>query len=223
MAKIITVKEAAELIPDGATIMIGGFMGIGNPLRLVDALAETDKGGFTLICNDGAKQGFVVAKLIAAGKIKHLIATHVGANPQVAALKNSGDMELTLVPQGSFAEMIRAGGAGLGGVLTPTGVGTVVEDFWHVDRVIEIDGKQYLLEKPLKADYALIGGTKADKLGNVWYKGTTRNFNAVMATAAKTVIVECEELVEPGELEPESVHTPFVFTDYIACGGRYDG
>ena len=223
MAKIITIDEAAKLIPDGATIMIGGFMGIGNPLKLIDALAETDKGGFTVICNDGAKPGFGVAKLIAAGKVKHLIATHVGANPNVAALKNSGELELTLVPQGSFAEMIRAGGAGLGGVITPTGVGTVVENFWHVDRVIEIDGKKYLIEKPLRADYALIGGTIADRLGNVWYKGTTRNFNTAMATAADTVIVECEELAEPGEITPENVHTPFVFTDYVTCGGRYDG
>ncbi len=221
MAKIIDIKQAADLITDGSSIMIGGFMGIGNPHRLIDALAESDRGGFTVICNDGAKPGFGVAKLLAAGKIKHLIATHVGANPQVAELKNTGKLELTLVPQGSFAEMIRAGGAGLGGVLTPTGVGTVVEEFSHVDRVIDIDGKKYLIEKPLKADFALIGGTKADKTGNVWYKGTTRNFNDVMATAAETVIVECEELVEPGYLSPENVHTPFVFTDYIVCGGTY--
>lgn len=223
MANVITAKAAVELIPDGAVIMVGGFMGCGNPHRIIDELVATDKGNFTIICNDAAKPGYGMGKLLAAGKIKHLIATHVGANPLVAELTNSGKLELTLIPQGSFAEMIRAGGAGLGGVLTPTGVGTVVESHWHVDRLIEINGKKYLLEKPLKAEYALIGGTIADRLGNVWYKGTTQNFNVPMATAAETVIVECEELVEPGGIEPENVHTPFVYTDYVVCGGRYDG
>lgn len=223
MAKIITAKEAASLIPNGATIMIGGFIGCGTPLHIIDALLETDKGDFTVICNDAGRPDFASGRLLAAGKIKHLIASHVGTNPMAAEKYTKGELELTLVPQGSFAEMIRAGGAGLGGIITPTGVGTDVENYWYVDRVLEIDGKKYLLKKTLKADFALIGGTICDTLGNVWFKGTTQNFNRVMATAAKTVIVGCEEIVEPKGIEPENIHVPFNFTDYIVCGGRQDG
>lgn len=223
MAKIITAKTAAEMIPDGATIMIGGFIGCGTPLHIIDALLETDKGNFTIICNDAGRPDYASGRLLAAGKMKHLIASHVGTNPMVAEKYASGELELTLVPQGSFAEMIRAGGAGLGGVITPTGVGTEVEKYWHVDRVLEIDGKKYLLEKPLKADFALIGGTVCDKLGNVWFRGTTQNFNTAMATAAGTVIVGCEELVEANGIQAENIHIPFCFTDYIVFGGKYDG
>lgn len=223
MAKIITPKAAAEMIPDGATVMIGGFIGCGTPHHIIDAMLETDKGGFTVICNDAGRPDYGTGRLLTAGKIKHLVASHVGTNPMVAEKCTNGELELTLVPQGSLAEMIRAGGAGLGGVLTPTGVGTEVENYWHVDRVIEIDGKKYLLEKPLKADIALIGGTICDKLGNVWFRGTTQNFNTAMATAANTVIVGCEEIVELNEIRPENIHVPFCFTDYIVSGGRCDG
>lgn len=223
MAKIITAREACELIPNGATLMIGGFIGCGTPLHIIDALIETDKGDFTVICNDAGRPDFASGRLLAAGKMKHLIASHVGTNPMVAQKVANGELELTLVPQGSFAEMIRAGGAGLGGIVTPTGVGTDVENYWYVDRKLEIDGKKYLLKKALKADVALIGGTICDRLGNVWFKGTTQNFNRAMATAAKTVIVGCEEIVEAGEIQPENIHVPFNFTDYIVQGGKING
>ena len=226
MSKIITFSEAVEMIPDGATLMIGGFMGCGNPHKLVDALSKSGKGGFTLICNDGAMPAgpmgedyYGVAKLIHNKQIKKLIATHVGLNPEVAEQSNSGEMELVLIPQGSFAEMIRAGGAGLGGVLTPTGVDTIVEGYDHVHGRIEIDGKTFLIEKPLRADFALISGYNIDKAGNVWYKGTTRNFNVAMATAADVVIAEADNLVEVGFIKPEDIVTSCVYVTYIVDGG----
>lgn len=226
MPKVISAQEAVALIPDGATIMFGGFMGCGNAHKIVDALSRSDKSGFTMICNDASmpngpdgSEFYGVAKLIHEKKIKKLIATHVGMNPEVAQQMNDGTLEVVLIPQGSMAEMIRAGGAGLGGVITPTGLGTIVEEGGHVHGRISIDGKEYLVEKPLRADFALIAGYKTDKAGNVWYKGTTRNFNQVMATAADTVIAETEHLVEIGEIEPENVVTPGVFVDYIVEGG----
>lgn len=227
MANIITLQEAVELIPDGASIVIGGFMGCGNPHKLIDALSKSGKTGFTVMCNDGSmlnsptgEEYYGVAKLIHNKQVKHLIATHVGLNPEVAEQSNAGELQLTLIPQGSFAEMIRAGGAGLGGVITPTGFGTIVEEGWHVHGRIEIDGREYLVEKPLRADIALISGYMVDKNGNVWYKGTTRNFNVAMATAADLVIVEADNLVEIGNIEPENVVTSGVFVDYIVDGGN---
>lgn len=228
MSKIISFSEAVEMIPDGATLMVGGFMGCGNPHKLVDALSKSGKGGFTLICNDGAMPAgpmgedyYGVAKLIHNKQIKKLVATHVGLNPEVAEQSNSGEMELVLIPQGSFAEMIRAGGAGLGGILTPTGVDTIVEGYDHVHGRIEIDGKIYLVEKPLRADFALISGYNIDKAGNVWYKGTTRNFNVAMATAADIVIAEADNLVEIGFIEPENIVTSGVYVTYIVDGKEY--
>lgn len=227
MAKIVTIEEAVALIPEGASIMVGGFMGCGNAHKLVDALASSGKGGFTLIGNDASMANgpdgsayYGIAKLIHNKQVKKLIATHVGLNPEVATQMNEGTLEVVLVPQGSLAEMIRAAGAGLGGVLTPTGFGTIVEDADHVHGKIEIDGKKYLIEKPVRADIAIISGYKIDKLGNVWYKGTTRNFNQVMATAADMVIAEADNLVEIGEIEPENVMTSSIFVDYIIDGGK---
>lgn len=226
MPRLITFAEAVALIPDGATLMIGGFMGCGNPHKLVDALSKSGKGGFTLICNDGAmpngpmgEDHYGVAKLIHNKQIKKLIATHVGLNPEVAEQSNSGELELILIPQGSFAEMIRAGGAGLGGIITPTGVDTIVEEYDHVHGRIEINGKIYLVEKPLRADFALISGYIIDKAGNVWYKGTTRTFNVAMATAADVVIAEADNLVEIGGIEPENIVTSGVYVNYIVDGG----
>ena len=226
LSKLITLREAVALIPDCATIMIGGFMGCGNPHKLVDELSKSGKSGFTLICNDAALIGgpmgedyYGVAKLIHNKQVKKLIATHVGLNPEVAEQSISGELELVLIPQGSFAEMIRAGGAGLGGIITPTGVETIVEDYEHVHSKIEIDGKTYLIEKPLRADFALISGYRIDKSGNIWYKGTTRNFNVVMATAADVVIAEADNLVDTGCIEPENVVTSGVYVTYIVDGG----
>ncbi|BDF69111.1 acetyl-CoA--acetoacetyl-CoA transferase subunit alpha [Oscillospiraceae bacterium] len=228
MAKFISVQEAVDLIPDGATIMFGGFMGCGNAHKIIDALSKSGKGGFTMIGNDASMPGgplgeeyYGVAKLVHNKQVKHLIATHVGLNPEVAQQMNEGTLKVDLIPQGSLAEMIRAGGAGLGGVLTPTGVGTIVED--NKDFVcgkVEVDGKTYLHMKPVKADFAIINGYNVDKAGNVWYKGTTRNFNLVMATAANVVIAEADHVVETGEIAPENVHTYGVFVDYVVDGGK---
>ncbi len=222
-AKIVTPKDAAALIPEGASIMVGGFMGVGNPHKVIEELHKLGTGNLTLICNDASKpagpEGEVdwgVAKLISSGQVTKIIATHVGLNPEVGKRMNEGTLDVTLIPQGSFVEMIRAAGAGLGGVLTPTGFGTIIEEAWHVDRVIEVEGRRYLLEKPLRADFALVCGYKVDKMGNVWYKGTQRTFSEMMATAATTVVAEAVNLVEPGEIAPEDVITSRILVDYIA-------
>ncbi len=226
MKKLITVDEAVSKINSGMTIMIGGFMGCGSPHSILDCLSKRNIHDLTVICNDGAKPNgpdgsaqFAIAKLIHNKQIKKLIATHVGLNPEVARQVNEGTLELVLVPQGSFAEMIRAGGAGLGGVLTPTGIGTEVEQYEHVHSIVNVDGRDYLLERPIRADVALISGYMADREGNVWYKGTTRNFNQAMATAADMVIVEADYLVEAGDILPENIMTSCVFVDYIVESG----
>ena len=226
MSKIITFSKAVAMIPDGATLMVGGFMGCGTPHKLIDALSKSGKGGFTLICNDGGMPGgplgeehYGVAKLIHNKQVKTLIATHVGLNPEVALQSNSGELELILIPQGSLAEMIRAKGAGLGGIITPTGVRTIVETYDHVHSKIEIDGKMYLVERPLSADFALISGYNIDKFGNVWYKGTTRNFNVSMATAGDKVIAEADNLVEIGDIRHEDIITSGIYVTYIVDGG----
>lgn len=226
--KVITAKEAAAMIPDGASVMVGGFMANGTPELIMDALVERNAKDLTVMCNDGGfgpafdENGVETAppkgngKLIKNHSVKHLYATHIGLNKQVAEQMNDGSMEVTLIPQGSMVEMIRAGGAGLGGVLTPTGIGT---DIAEGKEVYNIDGKDFMLEKPLKADFAVLRGNIVDKKGNVFYKGTTKNFQVAMATAADTVIVEAEKLVEVGELDPDYVMTPYIFVDYIVVGG----
>ncbi len=227
MKTVITAERAVEMIPEGATIMVGGFMGCGNTHGILDALSRSGKGGFTVICNDGAmltgpdgSECYGVAKLIRNRQIKCLIATHVGLNPEVAQQMNDGSLEVDLIPQGSFVEMIRAGGAGLGGVLTPTGFGTIIEQSPFVHSVVDVDGKKYLLMRPLRADVALISGYEVDDHGNIWYKGTTRNFNQVMAMAAKLVIVEADNRVRSGAIRPEDVMTPGIVVDYIVEGGE---
>lgn len=215
--KVISRERAAEMIVDGSTIMIGGFMGCGNAHYVIEALVAREPKDLTLICNDAAKPGYGVGKLVEHRMIRRLIASHVGLNPMVAQQLHDGTLELELVPQGTLVERIRAFGAGLGGVLTPTGIGTPVEEG---KRVIEIDGKKYLLETPLHADIALINGYNVDPYGNVWYKGTQRNFNYAMAMAATTVICEADHLVTPGTIPPEDVVTPGVFVDHIVQGGE---
>lgn len=231
MPRWISAQEAAQMIPAGACIMVGGFMGCGNPHQLLDALAELGTSELTVICNDGSMPNgpdgsafYGIAKLIHNRQVKKLIASHVGLNPEVAQQMNEGSLEVVLVPQGSLVEMIRAGGAGLGGVLTPTGLGTVVEEAEHVHSIVEIDGKKYLLERPLRADFALINAHKVDRAGNAWYKGTTRNFNLVMATAADTVICEADHCLEIGAIEPENVMTPGILVDIAidAAAGKED-
>ncbi|MBZ2174925.1 acetate CoA-transferase subunit alpha [Schnuerera sp. xch1] len=216
MARIISMDEAVEQIKDGMTIMVGGFLSCGTPCKLVDALVEKGVKDLTLICNDSGFVDSGVGKLVVNRQIKKLIASHIGTNKETGNQMNSGEMEVVLVPQGTLAEQIRAGGAGLGGFLTPTGVGTVVQEG---KKRIEIDGEEYLLELPLRADVALLLGYKVDRKGNIVYRGATRNFNTIMATAADTVIVEAENIVESGEIDPNEVITPGLFVDYIVGGG----
>lgn len=230
MAKVITMEEAVACVKEGATVMFGGFMGCGNAHGVIAALAEKGTRHLTVISNDASmldgpdgEAYYGVAKLIHNRQVDKLIASHVGLNPEVAQQMNEGTLEVVLVPQGSLVEMIRAGGTGLGGVITPTGLGTIVEEAGHVHGKIEIGGKWYLVEKPLKADLAIISGNRVDRNGNVAYRGTTRNFSPVMAFAADTVIVEADTLVETGELDPEAVMTPGVLVDYIVEGGAQDG
>jgi len=217
MNKVISIEEAVSHIKDGMTIMIGGFLGCGSPHRLIDALVEKGVKDLTLICNDTGFPDKGSGKLIVNRQIKKLIASHIGTNRETGNQMNAGDLDVTLVPQGTLAERIRAGGAGLGGILTPTGVGTVIEEG---KQKIEIDGKTYLLELPLRADVALIAGYKVDKFGNIVYRGATRNFNALMAMAADLVIVEADQIVEIGEIDPNDVVTPGIFVDYIVGGGE---
>ncbi len=216
MNKEVSIDKAIDLIEDGMTIMVGGFLGCGNPHRLIDKLVEKGTKNLTLICNDSSFPDFGVGKLIVNKQIKKLIASHIGTNPETGRQMNAGEMEVILVPQGTLAEQIRAGGAGLGGILTPTGVGTVVEEG---KQKIEIDGVEYLLELPLKADVALIAGETVDRLGNIVYFGATRNFNELMATAAEIVIVEAEAVKKVGELDANDVVTPGIFVTHIVDGG----
>ena len=228
MSKLISLQEAVAKIPDGATIMYGGFLGIGSAQNIIKALAASGKKNFTIIGNDAGnatgpngEEYYGVSILVHNYQVKHVIATHVGMTPDVGNQSmKEGTLKVDLIPQGSLAEMIRAGGAGLGGVLTPTGVGTIVEDSPYCLGKQVIDGKEYLLMKALKADVAIICANKVDKFGNCWYKGTTRNFNPLAATAADLVICEAENVVEIGEIEPENVHTSGAYVDYIVDGGN---
>jgi acetate CoA/acetoacetate CoA-transferase alpha subunit len=220
MGKLVSVKEAISKIKDGDVIMVGGFLANGTPETLIDALVESGVKNLTLICND---TGFVdrgVGKMVVAKQFKKIIASHVGTNKETGRQMNAGETEVVLVPQGTLAEQIRAGGFGLGGVLTKTGLGTLVEE--GKEKVM-VDGQEYLLEKPLKADVALLYGTRVDKSGNIAYSGSTLNFNNIMAAAAKITIVEAEEVFEVGKLDPNSVSTPGVFVNYIVEGGHING
>ncbi|MFA0441947.1 CoA transferase subunit A [Vibrio sp. 10N.222.51.C12] len=212
MRKKITANDIAEKLHDGMTIMIGGFMANGAPEGLIDLLLEHNIKDITLISTDTGTQTSGSGRLIAEKRIQKLFASHIGTNPETGNQMNAGTLNVELVPQGTLAERIRAGGAGLGGILTPTGLGTMVAEG---KQVITIDGKDYLLEKPLRADLAFIRGSIVDEKGNVFYKKTTQNFNPLMATAADVVIVEAETLVPLGGIEPESVHTPGLYVDYI--------
>ncbi len=217
MNKIITIEEAVSHIKDGMSVMIGGFLAVGTPDKLIDALIAKGVKDLTIIGND---TGFVdkgIGKLIVSKQAKKTIASHIGTNPETGRQMNEKEMDVELVPQGTLAERVRCGGAGLGGFLTPTGLGTVVEEG---KQKITVDGIEYLLEKPLRADVALIFGSKVDKKGNVYYHEATRNFNPLMAAAADLVIVEAEELVEVGEINPNEVMTPSIFVDYIVKGDK---
>lgn len=212
MKKEITLEEAVSKIKDGMTIMVGGFLAVGAPIQIIDALVEKGVKNLTIICNDTAFPDKSLGKLVVNHQVKKLYVSHIGTNPETANQMNAGELEIEFCPQGTLAERIRAKGAGLGGVLTTTGLGTIVE---KGKEKITVDGKEYLLEKPLGADVALIGASIADEFGNLIYKGTTQNFNPTMATAADLVIAEAEEVVKTGDLAPESIHTSGIYVDYI--------
>ncbi len=217
MNKLISIEEAIEYIKPGMSVMIGGFLGVGSPNRIIDKLVQKGIKDLTIIANDTAFPEIAIGKLIVNKQIKKVIASHIGTNKETGRQMNEGETKVVLVPQGTLAEQIRAAGAGLGGILTPTGVGTVVEDG---KEKIEVDGKVYLLEKPIKADVALIAGAKVDEKGNVVYRKSADNFNSIMAAAADIVIVEAEEVVKVGEIDPDDVDTPHVFVDYIVGGDK---
>lgn len=210
--EIVTPQQAVAQIPNGASIMFGGFMGCGTPPALVRALREKDIKDITLICNDCGLPGYGVAPLIDERRVKKVIASHIGLTPVVGTQMNEGTLDVQLVPQGTLAEQVRSAGAGLGGFLTPTGVGTPVE---KDKQKITINGKTYLLELPLSADVALLKAHKADEAGNLVYRFSTRNFNPLMAMAAKLVIAEVDEIVPVGSLDPDQIHTPAIFVDKL--------
>lgn len=215
MNKVKTIAEACEYVQDGATVMIGGFLAVGTPETLIDALVAKKVTGLTVIANDSGFPDRGIGKLVVNRQVKKLIASHVGTNPETGRQMNAGELEVVLTPQGTLAEQIRAGGAGLGGVLTPTGLGTVVE---NGKQKISLDGREYLIELPLKADVALIKAHKADRSGNLVYRRSARNFNPLMALAAEYVIAEVEEIVETGEIDPDEVMTPGILVDLIVQG-----
>jgi acetate CoA/acetoacetate CoA-transferase alpha subunit len=212
--KTIPLKQAVGMIPDGASLMIGGFMGVGTPERLVDEIVLQGKRNLTVIANDTAKPGTGIGKLVSSKLIRTAVVSHIGLNPEAQEQMLAGQVSIELVPQGTLAERIRAGGYGLGGILTPTGVGTVVE---QGKRKIDVDGTEYLLEKPLRADFALVHAFLADYLGNLAYALTARNFNPLMAMAGATVIAVAEHIVPVGLIAPDHVITPAPLVDYIVA------
>jgi len=212
MSKIISIKEAVSKLQDGMTIMIGGFLSVGTANNMIDQVVSSNVKNLTIICNDTAFTDKGLGKLIANKQVDKVITSHIGTNPATIEQMNKGGIKVEFSPQGTLAERVRSGGAGLGGVLTPTGLGTLVAEG---KEIVTVDGKEYLLEKPLRADVALIGASISDSLGNLTYRGTTQNFNPLMATAADLVIVEAQEMVETGSLKPEEVKTPSIFVDFI--------
>ncbi|MFS9433154.1 acetate CoA-transferase subunit alpha [Citrobacter sp. C348] len=210
--KLLTLQDATHFFRDGMTIMVGGFMGVGTPPRLVEALLESGVRDLTLIANDTAFVDTGIGPLIVNGRVSKVIASHIGTNPETGRRMIAGEMEVQLVPQGTLIEQIRCGGAGLGGFLTPTGVGTIVEDG---KQTLTLDGKTWLLERPLRADLALIRAHRADMLGNLTYQLSARNFNPLIALAADLTLVEPDEMVETGSLLPDQIVTPGAVIDHI--------
>lgn len=214
MEKQISAAKAAAKIKDGMTVMVGGFLGNGTAERVVDALVASGVKNLTLILNDTAYPEKGAGKLIVNKQVKKIIASHIGTNQFTGQQMNEGTLEVEFSPQGTLAERIRCGGCGLGGALTRTGMGT---DIAKGKEIVKVDGVDYLLEKPLHADVAILGASVGDKAGNLIYRGTSQNFNPLMAMAADVVIAEIKELKEVGSIPPEQVHTPSIFVDYIVA------
>ncbi|TDR93489.1 CoA transferase subunit A [Enterovirga rhinocerotis] len=203
---------AAEMIPDGASLLIGGFMAVGTPERLIDALVARGAKDLTVIANDAAMPGRGIGKLVTARAVSRVVASHIGLNPELQKLMIAGEIEVELVPQGTLVERIRAGGVGLGGVLTPTGLGTEVE---QGKQKVEVGGRTFLVEEPITADFALLAAYQADYVGNLCYSLTAHNFNPTMALAGRTVIAEPASIVPVGVIPPDAVKTPGVLVDHL--------
>lgn len=212
MKQAIKAAQAAELIPDGSTLLIGGFMGVGSPHRLIDAIVARGTKDLTVIANDTAMPGKGIGRLVSASALSRVVASHIGLNPETQQKMISGEIEVDLVPQGTLVERIRAAGVGLGGILTPTGLGTLVEEG---KQIVTVKGRDFLLEEPIHADFALIAAHQADYVGNLEYSLTAHNFNPIMALAGKTVIAEPQTIVPVGVISPDSVKTPGVLVDHL--------
>jgi len=217
--RLNSAEEAVALVPNGASIMMGGFGLAGIPETLIAALRRRGSSGLTIISNNAGVDEFGVGALLKTRQVRKMISTYVGENKEFERQFLEKEIEVELVPQGTFSERIRAGGAGIGGFYTPTGVGTIVAEGKEVR---EFDGRLYVLERPLKADFAFIKAWKGDTAGNLVFRKTTRNFAPMMATAARITIAEVEHLVEPGEIDPDAVHTPGIFVRHIFQGGPYE-
>ena len=218
--KLINLDNLNEIVKDSMTIMVSGFMGCGSPHKIIDKLVELGVKDLTLVCNDTGFVDYGVGKMVVNKQFKKIQTSHIGLNPESIRQLNDKETEFELIPQGTLAERIRSAGAGLGAVVTPTGIGTLVAEG---KETIVIDDKEYLIEKPIKADIAIIGASKVDEKGNTYYSGSGRNFGPIMATAADVVIVEADEVVKVGEIDQEHVMTPHIFVDYIVDGGKING
>jgi len=212
MKQAVKAEQAAEVIPDGAVLLIGGFMGVGSPHRLIDAIVARGATDLTVVANDTALPGKGIGKLISAGAISRAIVSHIGLNQETQQKMIAGEIDVELVPQGTLVERIRAAGVGLGGVLTATGIGTPVAEG---KQIVETGGRQYLLEQPIHGDFALIAAHQADYVGNLCYSLTAHNFNPVMALAAETVIAEPQLIVPVGVIPPDVVKTPGALIDHL--------
>ncbi len=215
MPKIISAQAAAELVKDGMSVMVGGFLAVGTPEKIIDAIVAQGTKTLTVIANDTATPDKGIGKLVVNKQLKGAIVSHIGTNPETGRQMNAGEIFVDLVPQGTLAERIRAAGAGLGGILTPTGLGTVVAEG---KQIIAVDGKEYLLEKALRADVALLKAHMADKAGNLIFRCSARNFNPLMGTAADLVIVQADNIVEIGVIDPDAVMLPGVFVTHLVQG-----
>lgn len=215
MSKVIDVQTAAQRIFDGASILVAGFLSVGMPLRLLQVIEEREVKDLTIYTNDGGYDDRGISRLAKNGQVKRLVTSHFGHSKELSRLANAGLLEVELVPQGTLVERIRSGGAGLGGVLTPTGVGTIVAEG---KRTITLEGVTYLVESPIKADIALIHAYMADRDGNLVYRRAARNFNPAMATTAALVIAEAEEILPVGAIDPDAVETPGLLVDLVVQG-----
>jgi 3-oxoacid CoA-transferase subunit A len=220
MNKVLPDADAAVAkVPDGASILMGGFGLCGIPENLIRALHARGTGQLTVISNNAGVDEFGIGMLLIARQVRKMISTYVGENKEFERQYLSGEIDVELVPQGTFSERIRAAGAGIGGFFTPTGYGTIVAEGKET-RII--DGRPYVLEAPLGADFAFVHAWKGDRLGNLVYRKTARNFNPMMATAGRVTIAEVEELVEPGDLDPDAIVTPGIFVQHILLGAQYE-